>query len=191
MELCWDEVFWTTGHGATSREDAATADYRLTQLELLKADLHFRGFSELIPQPGNAPKQFAYEKVITESIWPPMSGNFTRFGDVKELISDADDLQVVLGAGDEMTVEFSSDASALPNGWKRDFIIYNVGWDKDADLNTIHGQSVEPLPFRAMTKYPYEPDESFPSEPKHIEYLKRFQTRLQSHALFWNQVREN
>jgi len=196
MELCWDEVFWTTGHEATSREatsreETETADYRLTQLDLLKANLHYRGFSELIPQPGNAPKQFAYEKVTTESIWPPMSGNFTRFGDVKELIADADDLQVVLGAGDEMTVEFSSEAPTLPNGWKRDFIIYNVGWDKDADLNTIHGQSVEPLPFRAMTKYPYEPDESFPSEPKHIEYLKRFQTRLQSPGSFWNQIREN
>ncbi len=191
MELCWDEVFWTTGDGATSQGKTETLDYRLTKLELVKADLHHRGFSALIPQTGNAPKRFDYEKVTTESVWPPMSGNFTRFGDVKELIADADDLQVVLGAGDEMTVEFSSLAQAPPIGWKRDFIIYNVGWDKDADLNTIHGQSVEPLPFRAMTKYPYEPGESFPAERKHLEYLQRFQTRLQSPGLFWNQVREN
>ena len=186
MELCWDEVFWTAGEG---KADALA--YRLTKLDLLKANLHFRGFSKLIPQPGNAPKQFAYEEVTTESIWPPMSGRFTRFGDVRELIADADDMQVVLGAGDEMTVEFSTETPVLPNGWKRDFIIFNIGWDKDADLNTIHGQSVEPLPFRAMTKYPYEPDESFPSEPKHIGFLKRYQTRLQSPGLFWNQVREN
>ena len=186
MELSWDEVFWTNG-----KEEAANADYRLTKLELLRADLHFRGFSELVPRPGNAPKQFAYDKVTTESIWPPMSGRFTRFGDVKELIADADDLQVVLGAGDEMTVEFSLGTAELPDGWKRDFIIYNIGWDKDADLNTIHGQSVEPLPFRAMSKYPYEPDQSFPSEPKHIEFLRRHQTRNQSPASFWDQVREN
>ena len=186
MELSWDEVFWTNG-----KEEAATEDYRLTKLDLLRADLHFRGFSELVPRPGNAPKQFAYDKVTTESIWPPMSGRFTRFGDVKELIADADDLQVVLGAGDEMTVEFSLGTAELPVGWKRDFIIYNIGWDKDADLNTIHGQSVEPLPFRAMSKYPYEPDQSFPSEPKHIEFLRRYQTRNQSSASFWDQVREN
>ena len=186
MELCWDEVFWTVGEGK-----AKALDYRLTQLDLLKANLHYRGFSKQIPQPGNAPKRFAYEKVTTESIWPPMSGSFTRFGDVKELIAVADDMQVVLGAGDEMTVEFSTETPVLPNGWKRDFIIYNIGWDKDADLNTIHGQSVEPLPFRAMTKYPYEPDESFPSETKHMGFLKRYQTRLQSPGLFWNQVREN
>lgn len=186
MELCWDEVFWTAGEGK-----ADALDYRLTKLDLLKANLHFRGFSKLIPQPGNAPKRFAYEEVTTESIWPPMSGRFTRFGDVRELIADADDMQVVLGAGDEMTVEFSTETPVLPHGWKRDFIIFNIGWDKDADLNTIHGQSVEPLPFRAMTKYPYEPDESFPAEPKHIGFLKRYQTRLQSPGLFWNQVLEN
>ena len=186
MELCWDEVFWTTGNGKSETED-----YRLTKLELLNADLHYRGFSELIPQPGNAPKRYAYENVTVDSIWPPMSGRFTRFGQVKELIADADDRHVVMGAGDEMTVEFSSEKAPLPNGWKRDFIIYNVGWDKDADLNTVHGQSVEPLPFRAMTKYPYEPDQSFPSEQKHVDYLKRYQTRLQLPGSFWDQVREN
>ena len=186
MELCWDEVFWTTGTGKTD-----ASDYRLTKLELHSADLHYRGFSELVPKPNNAPKWFDYDKVTTESIWPPMSGNFTRFGDVKELISEADDMQVVLGAGDEMTIEFSAETAELPTGWKRDFIIYNIGWDKDADLNTIHGQSAEPLPFRAMSKYPYEPDQAFPSGPKHVDYLKRYQTRNQLPGLFWNQVREN
>ncbi len=186
MELCWDEVFWTSGDGKSE-----TTDYPLTQLELLKANLHYRGFSKLEPQPGNAPKRFAYEKVTSESIWPPMSGRFTRFGDVRELIAESDDMQVVMGAGDEMTLEFAAETRDLPEGWKRDFVIYNVGWDKDADLNTVHGQTVEPLPFRGMTKYPYEPDQSFPSEPKHIDYLKRYQTRIQVPGSFWNQVREN
>lgn len=186
MELCWDEVFWTSGDGKSD-----TTDYQLTQLELLKANLRYRGFSKLEPQPGNAPKRFAYEKVTSESIWPPMSGRFTRFGDVRDLIAESDDLQVVMGAGDEMTLEFAAETRNLPEGWKRDFVIYNVGWDKDADLNTVHGQTVEPLPFRGMTKYPYEPDQTFPSEPKHIDYLKRYQTRIQAPGSFWNQVREN
>lgn len=186
MELSWDEVFWTAGTGKSE-----SSDYRLTKLELLSADLHYRGFSELVPKPNNAPKWFDYDKVTKESIWPPMTGSFTRFGDVKELIAEADDLQVVLGAGDEMTIEFSAETADLPPGWKRDYIIYNIGWDKDADLNTIHGQSAEPLPFRAMSKYPYEPDQAFPAEPKHLDYLKRYQTRNQLPGLFWNQIREN
>ncbi|MCY2986036.1 MAG: VCBS repeat-containing protein [Planctomycetota bacterium] len=186
MELSWDEVFWTAGAGKPEPEL-----YRLTKLELMSAELHYRGFSELVAKPYNAPKWFDYGKVTKESIWPPMTGNFTRFGDVKELVSEADDLQVVLGAGDEMTIEFSAETAELSPGWKRDFIIYNIGWDKDADLNTIHGQSAEPLPFRAMSKYPYEPDQTFPSEPKHVDFLKRYQTRNQLPGKFWNQVREN
>ena len=198
MELCWDEVFWTAENEVdeavlppSAREKVMeTESFRLTRLDLVEAELHYRGFSQLVPRPGNAPKRFDYESVSTESIWPPMSGNFTRFGNVTELISEADDVQVVMGAGDEMTVEFSVDDQNLPPGWKRDFIIYNVGWDKDADLNTVHGQSVEPLPFRSMGKYPYEPEESFPSGPKYADFLRQFQTRKQQPNPFWNQIRD-
>ena len=120
-----------------------------------------------------------------------MLGNFTRFGDVKDLITDQDDIQVVMGAGDALTLEFSSETEPIPDGWVRDFIIYNVGWDKDADLNTIHGQTVEPLPFRAMSQYPYAPNESFPSSPKHSEFLKKYQTRNLEFGTFWNQIRDS
>ncbi len=61
---------------------------------------------------------------------------------------------VVMGPGDELTVEFSVPKDAPPEGWTRDFVLYNVGWDKDADLNTVYGQSSEPYPFKAMTRYP-------------------------------------
>ncbi len=185
MELCWDEVFW-----AYAEEGAFEGRYRKTPLHLLSADLHYRGFSRLIPQPGNAPKRYEYKDPTRDSIWPPMSGAFTRFGDVRTLLESADDRQVVMGAGDEMTLTFSAEGLPLPSGWKRDFILYNIGWDKDADLNTIHGQSVEPLPFRSMSRYPYAPEESFPSTPLHLEYLQQYQTRYQDHGLFWNQIRD-
>jgi hypothetical protein len=193
MELCWDEVFWTRGPiGSLSHTAMEVPNrYRITKLSVLSADLAFRGFSELVPQPGNAPKRYEHDRVTTESIWPPMLGNFTRFGDVKDLITDQDDIQVVMGAGDALTLEFSSKTEPIPDGWVRDFIIYNVGWDKDADLNTIHGQTVEPLPFRAMSQYPYAPNESFPSSPKHSEFLKKYQTRNLESGTFWNQIRDS
>ena len=53
---------------------------------------------------------------------------------------------VVIGAGDEIRVQFSLPESDPPPGWTRDFILHCVGWDKDADLNTLSGQSTEPLP---------------------------------------------
>ncbi|XZE21715.1 FG-GAP-like repeat-containing protein [Pirellulaceae bacterium SH449] len=185
MELCWDEVFYTRGE-----RNPRTESYVVTELELLDADLHYRGFSELVSQPGNAPKKYDYEQVTKEPIWPPMKGAFTKYGDVTNLIREADDLQVVMGAGDEMTVRFSANVTNLPDGWVRDFVIYNVGWDKDADLNTIHGQDTGPLPFRGMARYPYAPDQEFPNSPAHVEFLKQYQTRFQDAPAFWNQIRD-
>ncbi|XZE45999.1 FG-GAP-like repeat-containing protein [Pirellulaceae bacterium SH467] len=184
MELCWDEIFFSVAAQVGEKE------HQLTPLPLKSADLHYRGFSALIPQPGNAPKRYAYDQVSEESIWPPMLGRFTRYGEVSELVRDPDDLQVVMGAGDEMTVRFDAVAGEVPDGWVRDFILYNVGWDKDADLNTLHGQSVEPLPFRAMERYPYSPEQSYPDTPRHREFLEKYQTREQESRLFWDQIRD-
>ena len=36
---------------------------------------------------------------------------------------------------------------------------------------------VEPLPFRAMSNYPYGPGEKYPDTPAHRDYLKRYNTR--------------
>src|SRR5262249_39356 len=70
----------------------------------------------------------------------------------------------------------------------RDFLLYNVGWDKDADLNTVYGQTVEPLPFAAMERYPYGAAQDFPDTPTHREYLRTWQTRTQPEAAFWRSV---
>ena len=180
-EIYWDEVFFTV--------DDEPADIRTTSLALASADLHYRGFSRVHPQQPNAPETYDYAQVRTASKWPPMRGAFTRYGDVLELVTAADDRMVVLGGGDEMTLRFHAPEAAPPEGWTRDFIMHNVGWDKDADLNTIYGQSVEPLPYREMKSYPYGPESPFPSTPLHQEYLKRYQTRVQGSQRFWRHIK--
>jgi hypothetical protein len=182
MEIRWDHLFYTV--------DETPAQFDLTELELLGADLHYRGFSKRIPQPRNQPEFFDYQSVTTQPLWPPMGGNFTRYGDVTELIKEGDDLQVVMGAGDEMTVRFAVPQKKLPAGWVRDFVLYNIGWDKDADLNTVQGQQVEPLPFRGMKAYPYEPEQSFPDTPRHRDYLRDYQTRHQPRPSFRTEIRD-
>lgn len=201
MELCWDEVFYSdtpqptqlAGRPRSSPDTLVdpAGRYRIHPQPLIHADLHYRGFSKLVPQPFHAPKRFDYQDVSPSSIWPPMRGAFTRFGEVTKLIEEPDDLQVVMGAGDEMTLRFQASELPTVQGWVRDFVIYNVGWDKDADLNTIHGQTVEPLPFSAMQQYPYAPGQTFPDTPVHREYLESYQTRVQSQIDFWNQIRDD
>jgi hypothetical protein len=94
------------------------------------------------------------------------------------LLLQSDNKYVIMNAGDEISIEFDAlQLPELPSGWSRDFIFYNDGWLKDGDLNTAHGQTVEPLPFHGMTSYPYGPEESYPENEEHIAYLRTYNTR--------------
>jgi hypothetical protein len=116
--------------------------------------------------------------VSTEPRWLPLEGAFTRFGDVRPLLLESDDRYVIMGPGDEATVDFEARRlPALQSGWTRDFLLYTVGWVKDADLNTATGNTVDPLPFHAMTRYPYLSDESYPDDDAHRRYLEEYNTR--------------
>jgi len=175
MELYWDQAFFTV-----NESDAETASQAC---ELQSADLHYRGFSHRVYadnalfRDGHAPESYDYDSVSTEPRWNEMMGRFTRYGATTTLLESQDDQMVVMGPGDELTISFAMPTSPPPAGWKRDFVLYNVGWDKDADLNTVYGQSSEPYPFKAMTKYPIAPDESQPSTPEYLQYMQEFQTR--------------
>ncbi len=178
MELYWDEMFFTV--------DEPPLEQTTTELPLLAADLQFRGFSARQPNIEFGPERYDAGDVTPQPQWPPMGGRFTRFGDVTELLTASDDRLAVLGSGDAVTVRFDANkAPLLPSGWKRDFVIHNVGWDKDANLNTVYGQFVEPLPFRAMRGYPDTSGAEFPDTPAHRDYLRRYQTREQNRSAFW------
>jgi tetratricopeptide (TPR) repeat protein len=172
MQIYWDQAF--VAH------DAASSPARVTTLAPTSADLHYRGFSRTYRKGGRyGPQWFAYEDVSAESPWRGITGAFTRYGDVLPLLQDSDDMYIVMGMGDETTVEFDANgADALPPGWKRDFLLYTDGWIKDSDLNTAEGTTVEPLPFHAIREYPYSSEESFPNDSAHQRYLAEYNTRI-------------
>ncbi|MGE0605884.1 MAG: FG-GAP-like repeat-containing protein [Pirellulales bacterium] len=181
FELYWDQAFFTV--------DEPKAELRLAEMRPAAADLHFRGFSAVRDGHHHGPDSYDYGDVSTIPKFAPMRGNFTRYGDVAELLAADDDRLAVLGSGDEMTVSFDMPADDPPAGWKRDFLLYNNGWDKDAVLATAYGQQVEPLPFQAMHGYPFAGDEAFPDSPHYRGYLAQYQTRRQDHAAFWRLLR--
>jgi Flp pilus assembly protein TadD len=172
MQIYWDHAF-------VSRH-APASPVRITPLPPLSADLHFRGFSRMYRRGGRyGPHWFAYDDATTEWPWRPIEGAFTRFGDVLPLLRSADDMYAIMAPGDETTVEFdAAAASPLPPGWRRTFLLYTGGWIKDADLNTAFGNTVEPLPFRAIMEYPYAPGESYPADSAHQRYRREYNTRL-------------
>lgn len=187
MELYWDAAFFTVGD--------QQVELKQTELPLRSAELRYRGFSErkyggsVFSKSGFGPEDYDYDSVSTKPTWLPMDGRFTRFGNVLPLLTDRDDMQVVFGAGDELTLKFNASEADLPNGWVRDFLLYNVGWDKDVKQNTVYGSTVEPLPYEAMRSYT-DPDGGFPDTEKHGNFLKTWQTRTQNLRRFRNWVRE-
>jgi tetratricopeptide (TPR) repeat protein len=170
--LCvyWDEVFLTTKLAPSS--DVVT---RVAPLQV--ADLRFRGFSPAFIHPQRKqPERFTYTDAKPVSMWNPTPGFYTRYGDVRGLAAGVDDKMILMGSGDEIVLSFE-ELPPPPKGWTRDFLLLVDGWAKDRDANTAHGQSTHPLPFHAMSKFPYGPRESFPQTPEHRAYEREFNTR--------------
>jgi hypothetical protein len=46
------------------------------------------------------------------------------------------------------------------------------------DLNSASPDAVEPLPFHAMSRYPYGAPEAYPLTPERRAYLERYNTRV-------------
>jgi len=170
--LAWDRIAWTPLPAADS---TAVVRARLAPASAL---LRYRGFSARVRRSPNGPHGYDYARVSTASPWLPFPGRYTRYGEVGELLAQADDRSVILAAGDELALTF--DAALLPPpppGFRRTVFLESVGWDKDADRNTWEAQHLEPLPFQAMRSYPYPPGESFPDTPALREYRERWLTR--------------
>jgi hypothetical protein len=167
--LSWDRSAWSTQPSDSEPKVVAKLDAGV-------AELRSRGFSKVERRAPNAPHHFDYARTTTDSPWLPFPGNYTRFGDVRELLTEVDDRTVVMAAGDEMHMIFDASSLAPPaDGWRRTVFLESHGWDKDADRNTGEGLEVAPLPFHAMSAYPYGPNDRYPARlaPYVSEWLTR------------------
>ena len=172
MEIYWDRAFVAA--------TASASPVTVTTLRPVAADLHYRGFSRMERKGGRyGPQWYDYGIVSREPAWAPIAGAFTRYGDVLPLLDAADDRYIIFGPGDEVALQFDTAAAPpLPTRWTRDFMIYTDAWMKDADLNTAAGGTVEPLPFHAMSHYPYGAEQTFPTDAAHRRSVETYNTRV-------------
>jgi len=170
MELYWDRIFV-----APILEDV---QLDIREASAKSADLHFLGYPREYSPDGRHPTLYDYDSVDGAIAWKMMRGEYTRYGDVTELVEEADDCYVIMGRGEELTLRFASDAfGAIPDGCVRSFILKTDSFCKDMDLYSAHGDTVEPLPFHSMSNYPYGPDENYPDDVKRREYRRQYNTR--------------
>jgi hypothetical protein len=176
MQIFWDQIFVApllTRMPSTTAKQAA--ELTVTRLEVSDATLSARGCMQEYSPDGRQPTLYDYDRLEPVPVSPP-AGRVTRYGDVTRLLREADDRFVIFGPGDELTVRFDAhNLPALAPGWTRSFVLRTWGYCKDSGLFTATGETIEPLPFRAMRHYPYGPEEHFPAKP--LEDNRRFSTR--------------
>jgi predicted CXXCH cytochrome family protein len=143
----------------------------ITPLPLERASLSYHGVDEEIKTPG-APT-IEYGLNVTDGAYFP--GAYTRYGNVGELLVDDDDRFVVMGQGDEISLEYGV-AQVPAVGQERSYLFTAMGYYKD--MKTAVPKTVEPLPFAAMSNYPYPETESYPTDAFHTDYLQTYNTRV-------------
>ena len=168
FEIHWDRIALFK-----KRDNSET---RIVALPATKTDLHWRGYSEFESWPWYLPLTPNYTNVKQTADWTiTPQGWCTRYGPIDELIAGRDQAMVLLNGGDELTLHFA--AASLKErspGTVRDFFLYSVGWDKDADFHCELGWQVEPLPWHGMDSQRYGQQE----RPAFDDgWIKRYNTR--------------
>ena len=172
LQIYWDQVLLD--------RTAPGNRVRATEVPLAKATLAFHGYPRPVERKTPGDLSYIYEDVSLTGPYARQAGAYTRLGDVRELLTAADDRHAVFGSGDEVQLEFDpAGLPSLPPGWKRDYFFFADGFEKDMDFYAADGQTVEPLPFHAMPKYPYAPA-SAPAGARYLRYLLEYNTRFYS-----------
>ncbi|HEY0796027.1 MAG TPA: FG-GAP-like repeat-containing protein [Acidisarcina sp.] len=149
LEIYWDSITWAVG--------LPSAPIRVTKLAPAMADLHYRGYSAISQVNSSSPELPQYNHLSsTTQIWRDLSGFYTRYGDVRQLLSSIDDRYVLMNAGDEISLRFPA-PPAPAVGWIRDYVIAGDGWIKDGDYNSTHSETVLPLPYHSRKNYDAPP----------------------------------
>jgi Tfp pilus assembly protein PilF len=183
LEIYWDQIQWAQG--------LTGSPLKITRLAATTAVLHYRGFSTVHQANPSSPEIPDYNHLAgTAQLWRDLSGYYTRYGDVRELLAAIDDRYVIMNAGDELSLRFPEQPPP-PAGWVRDYVIAGDGWIKDGDYNSTYSQTVQPLPYHARTLYDTAPgkleDEwvyrRFPNE------WQTYQTRYITPDAFRNALR--
>jgi len=185
LEIYWDCIEWAQG--------MPDAPLKTVRLEPSYADLHYRGYSNISRPDSGAPEVPDYNNVVsTKQRWRDQIGYYTRYGDVRELLTQIDDRYVIVNSGDEMSLRFP-EQPAPPAGWLRDYVVIGDGWIKDGDFNSTFSRTVLPLPYHAKQEYTTRPGSLEDELPyrQHPEDWQNYHTRYMTPEVFQNALRSD
>jgi Flp pilus assembly protein TadD len=154
------------------------------EVPLAKASLEFLGYPREIRLTPASDTTYSFTNRSMTGPYARAAGNYTRYGDVLDLLNATDDRFVVFGSGEGVKLDFDPrNLPALPAGWVRDYFFYANGFEKDLDFYAAHAFSVEPLPHHTLLPYPYPAGKEYPNDAQHLGYQLEYNTRQRSDRL--------
>jgi len=160
-----------------SLDDSAPVAFKVTYLEPSQANLQSGGATNYVyPTTKHRILGAADEQLPSKEDFL-MYGNFTKYGDVKQLLSSIDDMYAVMRHGDELVMEFT-DVPKEANTDRHVFLLADVMYSIKYSVKGFVGDTINLLPFHGMSKYPYNTSvENYPSDAEHNAYLAEWNTR--------------
>jgi Tfp pilus assembly protein PilF len=159
-------------------------DVRVAEVPLADAALDFLGYPREIRLTPASDTTYSYAHRSMSGPYARAAGNYTRYGDVRELLQKPDDRFVVFSSGEGVKLDFDPrKLAALPTGWVRDYFFYANGFEKDLDFYAAHAFTVEPLPRHTLLPYPYPEGKTYPDDAEHLRYQLEYNIRQRSDRL--------
>jgi hypothetical protein len=156
-------------------------DVRVSEVPLAKAALEFLGYPREVRLQPASDTTYSYARRSRTGPYARAAGNYTRYGDVRDLLVGSDDRFVVFGSGEGVRLDFDPRTlPGLPAGWARDYFFYADGFEKDLDFYAADAFTVEPLPHHSLLPYPYPAGKDYPNDPEHLSYELEYNTRARS-----------
>ena len=159
-------------------------EVRVSEVPLSTASLEFLGYPQEIRLKPASDTVYSYSRRSMTGPYARAAGNYTRYGDVKPLLTSSDDKFAVFSSGEGLNLEFDPKSlPELPSGWVRDYFFYADGFEKDLDFYAAHAFTVEPLPRHTSISYPYPEGKEYPLDDDHLRYELEYNTRMRSDRL--------
>jgi Flp pilus assembly protein TadD len=159
-------------------------DVRVSEIPLAKAALDYLGYPREIRLTPASDTTYSYTQRSMTGPYAHAAGNYTRYGEVRDLLDGSDDRFVVFGSGEGVKLDFDPrQLPAPPPGWIRDYFFYADGFEKDLDFYAAHAFTVEPLPRHSSMSYPYPAGKDYPADADHQQYQLDYNTRQRSDRL--------
>ncbi len=175
------KIYWDAIRIDQTREQR---DISVAEVPLASATLEYLGFPREIRLTPASDTTYSYRQRSMTGPYAHAAGNYTRFGDVRELLVKSDDRFAVFSSGEGVKLNFDPHKlPALSAGWVRDYFFYADGFEKDLDFYAAHAFTVEPLPKHALISYPYPSGKEYPSDDVHQQYQLEYNTRQRSDRL--------